>query len=71
MLSEWYRLNRNVLVEHQVLAPVADDIRKLQIVLPAHVVDALRSKLKGDETITDFVKRLVVREALGVAEWNR
>ena len=41
------------------------DIRKLQIVLPAHVVDALRSKLKGDETITDFVKRLVVREALG------
>jgi hypothetical protein len=41
------------------------DIRKLQIVLAAHVVDALRSKLRGDETITDFVKRLVVREALG------
>ena len=65
MLSEWYRLNRNVLVEHQVLAPVADDIRKLQIVLPAHVVNALRSKLKGDETVTDCIKRLVVREALG------
>ena len=42
------------------------NIRKLQIVLPAHVVDALRSKLKGDETVTDAIKRLVVREALGV-----
>jgi hypothetical protein len=41
------------------------EIRKLQIVLPAHVVDALRSKLKGDETVTDAIKRLVVREALG------
>ncbi len=41
------------------------DIRKLQIVLPAPVVDALRSKLKGGETITDCIKRLVVREALG------
>jgi len=41
------------------------DIRKLTIVLPAHVVDALRSRLKGDETITDCIKRLVVREALG------
>lgn len=42
------------------------DIRKLTIVLPAHVVDALRSKLRGDETITDCIKRLVVREAMGV-----
>ena len=41
------------------------EIRKLQIVLPAHVVDALRSKLKGDETVTDAIKRLVAREALG------
>jgi hypothetical protein len=41
------------------------EIRKLQIVLPAHVVDALRSKLKGDETVTDCIKRLVMREALG------
>jgi hypothetical protein len=41
------------------------DIRKLTIVLPAPVVDALRSKLRGDETITDFVKKLVVREAMG------
>ena len=40
-------------------------IRKLTIVLPAHVVDALRSQLRGDETITDCIKRLVVREALG------
>ena len=47
------------------------DIRKLQIVLPAHVVDALRSKLKGDETITDFVKRMVVREALGAGGVER
>ena len=44
------------------------EIRKLQIVLPAHVGDALRSKLKGDETVTDFVQKLVVREALGVAQ---
>jgi hypothetical protein len=41
------------------------DIRKLTIVLPAPVVDALRSKLKGGETVTDCIKRLVVREALG------
>jgi hypothetical protein len=41
------------------------DIRKLTIVLPAHVVDALRSHLSGDETITDCIKRLVVREAMG------
>jgi mannitol-1-phosphate/altronate dehydrogenase len=43
------------------------EIRKLTIVLPVHVVDALRSQLKGDETVTDCIKRLVVREALGVA----
>ena len=42
------------------------DIRKLTIVLPAPVVDALRSRIRGDETITDFVKRLVIREAMGV-----
>jgi hypothetical protein len=41
------------------------DIRKLTITLPAHVVDALRSQLRGDETITDCIKRLVIREALG------
>jgi hypothetical protein len=41
------------------------EIRKLTIVLPAQVVDALRSQLRGDETITDCIKRLVVREALG------
>jgi hypothetical protein len=41
------------------------EIRKLTIVLDAHVVDALRSQLRGDETITDFVKKLVVREAMG------
>ena len=48
------------------------EIRKLTIVLPAHVVDALRSQLRGDETITDCIKRLVIREALGVpsAEMN-
>jgi hypothetical protein len=48
------------------------EIRKLTIVLPASVVDALRSQLRGDETITDCIKRLVVREALGVpsAEMN-
>jgi len=44
------------------------EIRKLTIVLPVQVVDALRSQLKGDETITDCIKRLVIREALGVAE---
>ena len=43
------------------------EIRKLSITLPVHVVDALRLKLKGDETITDCIKRLVTREALGVA----
>ena len=43
-------------------------IRKLTIVLPVHVVDALRSQLRGDESITDAIKRLVVREALGVAD---
>jgi hypothetical protein len=41
------------------------EIRKLQIVLPVQVVNALRSKLKGDETITDCIKRLVIREAMG------
>ena len=44
------------------------ETRKLTIVLPAHVVDALRSKLTGDETVTDAIKRLVTREALGVAQ---
>ena len=43
------------------------EIRKLTITLPAHVVDALRLQLKGDETITYCIKRLVTREALGVA----
>ena len=43
------------------------EIRKLSITLPVHVVDALRLKLKGDETITDCIKQLVTREALGVA----
>lgn len=43
-------------------------IRKLTITLPAPVVDALRSKLRGDETVTDCIKRLVMREALGVAQ---
>lgn len=42
------------------------EIRKLTIVLPAHVVDALRSQLGEDETVTDAIKRLVTREALGV-----
>lgn len=41
------------------------EIRKLTIVLPAHVVDALRLQLRGDETITDCINRLVVREAMG------
>ena len=41
------------------------EIRKLTIVLAASVVDALRSQLRGDETITDCIKRLVVREAMG------
>jgi hypothetical protein len=45
----------------------SQQIRKLTIVLPAHVVDALRSQPKGDETITDCIKRLVVREAMGGA----
>jgi len=44
------------------------EIRKLTIVLPAPVVDALRSKLRGDETITDCIKRLVIREAMGSPE---
>ena len=41
------------------------EIRQLTTVLPVHVVDALRSQLRGDETITDCIKRLVVREAMG------
>jgi hypothetical protein len=41
------------------------EIRKLQIVLPAQVVDSLRSKLRGDESVTDCIKRLVIREAMG------
>ena len=44
------------------------EIRKLTIVLPAPVVDALRSQLKGDESITDCIRKLVVREALKVAD---
>jgi hypothetical protein len=43
------------------------EIRKLTIVLPAHVVDALRSQLRGDESITDCIKRPVIREAMGGA----
>ena len=42
------------------------EIRKLTIVLHASVVDPLRSQLSCDETLTDCIKRLVVREALGV-----
>jgi hypothetical protein len=40
-------------------------MRRLTIVLPAHVVDALRSQIRGDETITDCIERLVIREAMG------
>ena len=42
------------------------ETRKLTNVLPSHVVHALRSQLRGDETITDCIKRLVIREAMGV-----
>jgi len=40
------------------------ETRKFTIVLSARVVDALRSQLRGDETITDHIKRLIVREAM-------
>ena len=41
------------------------EIRKLTICLPAYIIDALRPRLLGDETITECIKRLVRQEALG------
>lgn len=46
------------------MRPPSHAIRKLTIVLPAEVVDALRSKLQADETVTDAIKRLVTAAAL-------
>lgn len=47
------------------MRPPSHAIRKLTIVLSAEVVDALRSKLQEDETVTDAIKRLVTEKALG------
>ena len=41
------------------------DTRKLTVVLPAYIVEALRPRLLGDESITECIKRLVRQEALG------
>lgn len=41
------------------------EIRKLTIVLPAYVVEALRPKLLAGESVTECIKRLVRDAALG------
>ena len=41
------------------------ETRKITVVLPAYIIDALRPRLLGDETITECIKRLVRQEALG------
>ena len=64
--SGWGMVGGESLRKMNGLQP-SHEIRKLSITLPVHVVDALRLKLKGDETITDCIKRLVTREALGGA----
>ena len=44
---------------------MSHETRKLTIVLPAYIVDALRPRLLGGETTTECIKRLVRQEALG------
>lgn len=41
------------------------ETRKITICLPAYIIDALRPRLLGDESITECIKRLVRQEALG------
>lgn len=41
------------------------ETRKLTICLPAYIVDRLRERLLGGETVTECIKRLVRLEALG------
>lgn len=41
------------------------ETRKITVVLPSYIIDALRPRLLGDETITECIKRLVRQEALG------
>ena len=41
------------------------ETRKITVVLPAYIIDALRPRLLGDESITECIKRLVRQEALG------
>lgn len=42
------------------------ETRKITVVLPSYIIDALRPRLLGDETITECIKRLVRQEALGI-----
>ena len=41
------------------------ETRKITVVLPSYIIDALRPRLLGDESITECIKRLVRQEALG------
>ena len=41
------------------------ETRKITVVLPAYIIDALRPRLLGAESITECIKRLVRQEALG------
>ena len=48
--------------------PPSHETRKLTILLPAYIIDALRPRLLGDESVTECIKRLVRQEALGIRD---
>ena len=52
------------------MSPVhpSHETRKITVVLPAYIIDALRPRLLGDESITECIKRLVRQEALGSSD---
>lgn len=39
------------------------ETRKLTIVLPADVIESLRSKLRSDETVSGYIKTLIRKAA--------
>ena len=45
------------------MTPLPHEIRKLTVVLPAYVVEALRPRLLHGESITQCIKRLAREEA--------
>ena len=50
------------------MRPPSHEIRKLTVVLPAYVVEALRPRLLHGESITELLKRLAREEAFRDSE---